>query len=109
YHDELKSVASLIVLLMVTRLCAIAGGPQTPLVLLYFAVIASAPLRLSLRLVYATTGAAILGYLFLLGYYAWWLIGFHKYYATPELRIPRSTEAITALALLVTGVFAGQV
>jgi len=109
YPDELKYVASLIDVMMITTLCAIAGDPRSPLVLLYFAVIAAAPLRLSLRLIYVTTGAAILGYLFLLGYYAWYLIGFDKYYSTPDLRIPRSTEAITVLAMLTTGVFAGQV
>src|SRR5437588_13020013 len=70
---------------------------------------AGAPLRLWLRLVYVTTIAGILGYLFLLGYYAWYVIGWEKYYSTPELRIPRSTEAITVLALLTAGVFAGQV
>ena len=48
------------------------------------------------------------GYLFLLGYYAWYLVGFHRYYETPELRIPRSEEAITLIALLVAGLFAGQ-
>ena len=42
---------------------------------------------MSLRLVYVTTAAAMFGYLFLLGFYAWYLVGFHKYYATPELRI----------------------
>ena len=94
---------------MVTTLCAIAGGPRTPLVVLFFAVIASAPLRLSLRLVYVTTIGAVLGYLFLLGYYAWYVIGWTKYYSTPDLRIPRSAEAIVVLALLTTGVFAGQV
>jgi hypothetical protein len=109
YPAELKYIASLMDVLMVTLLCAIAGGPKTPLVLLYFAVIAAAPLRWSLRLIYLTTIAAIVGYLFLLAYYAWYLIGFHKYYATPELRIPRSTEAIVVLALLTAGVFAGQV
>jgi hypothetical protein len=88
--------------------CAVAGAPRTPLVLLYFPVIASAPLRLSLPVVYAATAGAIAGYLFSLGYYAWYLVGFDRYYATPELRIPRSEEAIVVLSLLVTGLFAGQ-
>jgi hypothetical protein len=90
-------------------LCAIAGGPRTPLVILYFAAIASAPLRLSLPVIYTTTGGAILGYLVLLAYYAWYYIGFHKYYSDEALRIPRSQEIITLLALFVTGLFAGQV
>ncbi len=94
---------------MITGLCALAGGPKTPLVLLYFPLIAAAPLRLSLRLVYVATGCAIAGYLILLGHYAWYVVGFRKYYSTPELRIPRSQEAIWLLAMLVCGVLAGQV
>jgi hypothetical protein len=95
--------------LMITLLCCIAGGPNTPLMLLLFPAIASAPLRLSLKVVYATTAAAILGYLFVVGYYAWYLHNFHDYYANPAIRIPRSTEAIWILSLLVTGLFSGQV
>jgi hypothetical protein len=106
--ESLPFVAVFVDLLMVTLLCAAAGGPRTPLVLLYFLVIATAPLRLSLPIVYGATAGAMLGYLFLLGYYAWYLVGFQKYYATPELRVPRSEEAITLLALLVAGLFAGQ-
>jgi hypothetical protein len=105
----LKYAAVLWDALMITLVCVAAGGPQTPLVLLYFGLIASAPLRWSLRLVWCATAAATAGYLFLLGYYAWYVIGFHRYYATPELRIPRSTEAVTLLALLTCGLFAGQV
>jgi hypothetical protein len=109
YPPAMKFCTSLLDVLMITVLCAIAGGPNTPLVLLFFAAIAAAPLRLSLQLIYVTTAAAILGYLSLLAYYAWYLVGFTKYYATPELRIPRSQEIITVLALLVAGLFAGQV
>ena len=94
---------------MVTALCVIAGGPRTPLLLLYFVLIASTPLRLSLRLVWAGTACVMLGYLFLLGYYAFYVIGVHRYYATPEVRVPRNQEAITLLAMLVCGAFAGQV
>jgi eukaryotic-like serine/threonine-protein kinase len=104
----LKYVVSIGDAFMITILCTIAGGPKTPLVLLYFPLIAAAPLRLSLKLVYVTTACAIAGYLCLLGMYAWYWIGFTKYYSTPELRIPRSTEAIVILALLVTGLLAGQ-
>jgi hypothetical protein len=95
-------------LIMVTAMCVAAGGPQTPLVLLYFVIIATAPLRLSLPLVYfATIGAGVL-YLLLLAYYAWYRIGFERYYATPELQIPRAHQAIFVLSLIVCGVLAGQ-
>ena len=105
----LKYAAVLWDALMITLVCVAARSPATPLVLLYFGLVASAPLRWSLRLVWCATAAAMLGYLFLLGDYAWYVIGFHRYYATPELRIPRSTEAITLLALLTCGLFAGQI
>jgi hypothetical protein len=94
---------------MVTLLCCIAASPRSPLTLLFFLVIISAPLRLSLPLVYAATFAAAGGYLFQLAYYAWYLIGWERYYASPELRIPHSIEAIHVLALLAAGLLAGQV
>jgi hypothetical protein len=93
---------------MITLLCTIAGGPKTPLILLFFPLVASAPLRMSLRLVYAATAAAVLGYLVVVTIYAWYVIGFNKYYSTPELRIPRRDEAIMILSLLVCGLLAGQ-
>jgi len=109
YPPTMKFATALMDVLMITLLCAIAGGPKTPLVLLYFAAIASAPLRLSLPLVYVTTGASILGYLVLLADYAWYQIGFHAYYADKSVQIPRSQELIVILSLFVTGLFAGQV
>ncbi len=108
YPPAMKFATSLLDALMITVLCAIAGGPQTPLVLLYFGVIAAAPLRLSLPVVWTATLSSIFGYLALLGWYAWYVIGFKTYYATTSLRIARSQEIITVLALGVAGLFAGQ-
>jgi hypothetical protein len=96
-------------LAMVTAICAAAGGAKTPLVLLYFVIIATAPLRLSLRLVYFATIGAGVCYLLLLAYYAWYLVGWDRYYSTPELQIPRSEQAIFVLSLVACGVLAGQV
>jgi hypothetical protein len=93
---------------MITILCMLTGDARTPLVLLLFVLIATAPLRLDLRLIYFATAAAIVGYLMQLACYAWYVVGYQKYYATPELRIPRSHEAVVVLALLVTGLLAGQ-
>ena len=108
---HLKYVAVAFDAVMITLLCVIAGGPRSPLVLLYFPLIATAPLRLCLRLVYAATAAAMAGYLCVLAYYAWYVVGFRKYYApeSASLRIPRSDEIIFLLALLVCGLLAGQV
>jgi hypothetical protein len=107
----LKYAAILWDVLMVTALLALpgAGGVKSPLAVLYFLVIASAPLRLSLRLVYVATLACMVGYLFLLGYQAYYLVGYEKYYATSELRIPRTTQITFLLALGGAGLLAGQV
>jgi hypothetical protein len=108
-HSALKYVTLVLDLLGVTLLGIAAGGPRPPLLCLYFVVIASAPLRLSLALVWVATIGAWAGYATLLAHYAWFLIGWQRYYATPELRIPRTEEATWFLALGVTGLLAGQV
>jgi glucan phosphoethanolaminetransferase (alkaline phosphatase superfamily) len=109
YPPMMKFATALLDVLMITLLCAITGDAQTPLLLLYFAAIATAPLRLSLPLVYVTTFGSMLGYLCVLAYYAWYLVGFEMYYATPTLQIPRSHEIIVLLTMGVTGLLAGQV
>lgn len=95
--------------LLITTLVVLAGGPKSPLLILYFLVIAAAPLRLSLRLVYAATLCAVAGYLFLLGHHAFYRIGYESYYSTSTERIPRTHEAIFLIGLLTCGVLAGQV
>jgi hypothetical protein len=105
----LKYFATLWDTFLITALVALSGDPRSPLSVLYFLVIAAAPLRLSLALAYVATLAAIAGYLFLLGYYAFYLVGAQRYYADASVRIPRVTEAIWVLALGAAGLLAGQV
>jgi hypothetical protein len=105
----MKFVAVAFDLLMITLLGIIAGGPRSPLLLLYFVIIASAALRLSLPLAWTATLGAWAGYAAVMMYYAWVLIGWDKYYATPELRIPRGEQAIFILSLGAAGLMAGQV
>jgi hypothetical protein len=93
---------------MITLICCLARDGRTPLVMLYFLLIATAPLRMSLRVVYAATVSAMGGYLIQVANYAWIVIGYQKYYATPELRIPRSHEVFVVLCLVVAGLLAGQ-
>jgi hypothetical protein len=107
--EKLKFISVIWDLVMVTLLGIAAGGPRTPLMLLYFIVIASAPLRMSLAVVWVATLGAIAGDAIVIMYYAWYVIGFHKYYATPELRLSRSSEFIWFLSLGVAGLLAGQV
>jgi hypothetical protein len=107
FDPSLKYIAVIWDLVMVTLLGVIAG-PRHALVVLFFVVIATAPLRLSLKLVWVATVGAWIGYSIVLMWYAWVVIGWHQYYSHPELRIPRSQEAIFILALGAAGLCAGQ-
>jgi len=86
--------------LMVTVLVIVSGGVDRTLVTLYFLVIAAAPLRLSLALVWCATAASVAGYVVLLGHAKWY---------APAQRLPRQQQVIFLLALLVAGLLAGQV
>src|SRR5215212_2500744 len=68
--EKLKYISLIWDLVMVTALGIIARTPQTPLMLLYFIVIGSAPLRLSLMLVWVATLGGMVGYAMVLAYYA---------------------------------------
>jgi hypothetical protein len=95
--------------ILVTTVVTISGGPKsTALVLLYLLIIAATPLRLSLRLVYFATFAAAIGYIIALGHYVFLRIGEAVYYNTESVRIPRSQEVVTLLAILSAGLLAGQ-
>jgi hypothetical protein len=106
---NLKYAATLWDTAMITALVVAAGGPRSPLCILYLLVIAAVPLRLSLRLAYVATFSCMGGYLLALGYYVYFLVGYEQYYATAELRIPRSAEIIFLLALATSGFLAGQI
>jgi len=106
----LKYASTLWDIFLITGLIAFTKDkPTSPLLSLYFVVIASSALRLSLRLVYVATLGSVAGYLFLLGFYAFWVVGAKDYYGDESLRIPRSHEVIFVLALGATGICAGQV
>jgi hypothetical protein len=104
----LKYAATAGDLALLTLLLAQAGGVQSPLVVLYFLVIAAATLRLSLPLVYFATLGSIASYLVLLGAYAWYQVGWEAYYANPGVQIPRTQQVIFVLALGTVGFLAGQ-
>jgi hypothetical protein len=85
---------------MATMLLVILGGPKSPMVILYFLIIASSALRLSLRLVWAATFACLLAWLFLLGY--------TKIYLSAELQPARTAQIQLALGMGAAGLMAGQ-
>jgi hypothetical protein len=93
---------------LITALLTIGNGVRSPLVILYWLAIASTPLRLSLHIVSLATLAAIFGYFIALGYYAYFRIGSSAYFADPSVRVPKTTQVIVVLGLIVAGLLAGQ-
>jgi hypothetical protein len=106
----LPFVASSWDLALLTLLLALTqGGPKSPLLVLYFLIVAAAPLRMSLLLVYATTLGAMAAYLLLLGNHVFIVVGADRYYqADFAERIPRTQEVIFLLGLGIAGLLAGQ-
>jgi hypothetical protein len=106
----LKYLSTAVDLVLITALVMVSPeGPRSPLMLLYFVVIAAAPLRLSLPLVYATTLGAMAAALFALGHYVLVRLGWQEYMDPSKgHRIPRVTELLFLLALGASGLLAGQ-
>ncbi|MGI9430097.1 MAG: hypothetical protein ACR2NM_15665 [Bythopirellula sp.] len=93
--------------LFLTSILTVASGPQSPLIVGYFLVIALAALRFDLQLVRVTTVAVMVGYLCVLGYAKWPATfgGDEKMNAT----VPRYEQLIVLAALALTGIIVGQV
>jgi len=85
--------------LMTTSLLLISDGPRSPLIVVLFLVVATAPLRLDLRVVWTATILALLSYAFVCGHAKW---------VRPENRVPRRQEVVVALGLALAGFLAGQ-
>jgi len=108
--DWLKFLVTGWDLLLATTLVLVSPeGPRSALMLLYFVILAAAPLRLSLPLVWVTTFGSMLCALAVLGHYVFFRVGWAAYYA-PEntARIPRVTEILFFLALGAVGLLGGQ-
>ena len=82
-------------LLWMTWLLFLADGPKSPLVAIYFLIIALSGIRLSPRLCLYSSGAAVFGYLSVLQ--------FVKNQA-PQFMVPRSHETIVILSLFFMGI-----
>ena len=96
----MKYAGSLGDVALVTILLVVAGGPASSLVVLYLMVVGSSALRLSLKLVWTVTAAAEAGYLCVVGFVI---------RARPALRIAHADQVVFMLALLGTGLIAGQI
>jgi hypothetical protein len=113
----LKFVATFWDLLLVTALLMVStqtqpppeAGPHSPLVLLYFPVLATAPLRLSLPLVRAATLGAMAAALVMMGHYVFLKVGSNDYYAPGSTsRVAPTAEVIFLLSLGTVGLLGGQ-
>ena len=106
YVATFYDLAMISILLLADR----AAGPHSPLLFLYFLVIAAAPLRLSLKLVYASTLGAMAAAALMMGCYVFALIGQAEYYAAGSpWKVPRPSEIVFLLSLGAAGLLAGQV
>lgn len=98
----LKYVATGWDILLVTLLLMLTAEPKSWLAVLYLLVIAAAPLRLSLPLVYTATLGSIAAYLCLLWYLKYGL------QLSDTQRLSRPNQVIFVLALGISGLLAGQ-
>ncbi len=88
-------------LVLLTMVLMIGHGPQSPLLVAYFVVLAMAALRVDLPLLWFAASGAAAGYLFLLGYARW-------YAPQRDLRVPRFHELLFLVGLALTAVVLGQ-
>jgi hypothetical protein len=100
--EALKYVATGLDVVFLTLLLMVADGPKSPLVVGYFLIPALASLRFQLRLVWFATIAAMLGYVWLLGWAIW-------IESVRSVRVPRYHELIFLTALALSGIIQGQV
>jgi hypothetical protein len=100
--EALKFVSTGLDVILLTLLLMVADGPRSPLVVGYFLIPALATLRFQLRLVWFATIAAMLGYVWLLGWAVW-------IESVRNVRVPRYHELIFLTALGLTGIIQGQV
>ena len=105
----LKYVSTGCDLLLLTALASVdhgkssaPDGPDSPLVLIYFLVLALAAVRFSLGLVWFATLGSMAGYMALVGLK-------DKTWFDADHSVPPVTQLITVLSLALTGVVLGQV
>jgi hypothetical protein len=102
----LKYISTGADVLLITSVLCISKGPQSPLVVGFFLIVALSALRFSLPLVWFATAGSLAGYVVLLGC-AKWPERFGK--GDVDIRVPRYEQAMTLLAIALAGVMIGQV
>lgn len=84
---------------MATSLLIVSDGPRSPLLVLLFLIVATASLRVHLRLVWVASVLVLLSY---------GAVCAHSRWVRPESRVPVHHHVIFALALGSAGLLAGQ-
>jgi hypothetical protein len=101
FSGALKYVSATCDLLLLTALAWLGRGPESPLVLGYFLIIALSALRFSLGLVWFSTVSGMLAY--------WSLVGLvDKRWFDAEHAVPPVTQLLTLASLAFTGIVIGQ-
>jgi hypothetical protein len=100
--SALKYVSTGLDVVLLTVLLMVSDGPRSPLIVGYFLIPGLAGLRFQLRLVWFATVAAMLGYVWLLGWAVW-------IERARDVRVPRYHELIFLTALAMSGIIQGQV
>ncbi len=102
FPAALKFVSTAGDLALLTTLAALGNGPDSPLVVAYFLIIAAAALRFSVLLLWFASGGAMLGYLLLVARIddSW----FDSEHAVPIVR-----QLVMHVSLAFTGIILGQV
>ena len=102
FPAALKYISTTSDVVLVTCLASIGSGPKSPLVVVYFLIIAMAGLRFSLGLIWCATIGTMLGYLALVGIKddTWF---------DPNHFVEPVEQIMTLAALALTGIVLGQV
>jgi hypothetical protein len=105
FPAALKYLSTACDIVLLTALASLGRGAFSPLVLVFFLIIALAALRFSVGLVWFATAGGMLGYLALVGLEdmktSRWFDAQHA--------VPPATQLITLLSLALTGIIVGQV
>ena len=103
----LPLVSTLCDVLFLTSILIVSSGPQSPLLVGFFLVIALAALRFDLQLVRFATVAVMIGYLCVLGYAKWpeTFGGDGK----ADYTVPRYEQLVILAGLALAGIIIGQV
>jgi hypothetical protein len=101
FPASLKFLSTGADIVLLTCVLCVSNGPRSPLVVGYFLIVAISALRFSLPLVRFATVGSMLGYVVVLGYAKWFAVG--------DLKVPRYHEVMFLLALGMTGITIGQV